>query len=306
MSSIGLSRADSEGSPRKLGVSRIAAFTVAMLALTVTLLLYWDVFRWLWQTWLRNRDYSHGFLVVPFAAFLAKTSMNHVQKESLGRTGIVLGLGCILGALILRSGGIYTGILTLEALSLLPFLIGIAALISGTVTVRALLPAILFLVFMIPLPGFLSGSLSGVLQSIATMVSTFCLQTLGVPAVSTGNIITLSNGTIGVAEACSGIRMLYSFFALTVGTCLLIDRTWIEKLLIALSAVPIAILVNCARIVATGLAYEYLNPQIAGHIFHDLAGWLMMPLGFFLLLLFLGFLDRAVETEATLDTLVTR
>jgi exosortase len=150
---------------------------------------------------------------------------------------------------------------------------------------------------MIPLPSFLTGQLAGVLQAIATQVSTFSLQTLGFPAFAEGNVITLSQGQIGVAEACSGLRMLYSFFALTVGACLMIDRHWIEKIIIAAMAIPIAIAANCVRIIATGIAFEYFSRETAEHLFHDVAGWLMVPLGFMFLMVALAFLDRVLVVD---------
>jgi exosortase len=202
--------------------------------------------------------------------------------------------GLMIAGLALRIFGIYARVMTFEGLSLLPHLMGVLVLIFGTGAIRWGLPAIGFLVFMLPFSDAFAGSLSGLLQSVATLISTFAIQTLGIPASATGNVIHLSNGEIGVAEACSGIRMLYSFFALTVGACLLIDRTLIEKLFISLSAIPIAIAANCLRIIATAVAFEYMDRSIAENFFHDLAGWLMMPLGFLMLLVVLALLERII------------
>jgi exosortase len=199
--------------------------------------------------------------------------------------------------LVMRLVGIYMRLQTLEGVSMIPMALGVITLIFGRQAASWGAPAVLFLLFMVPLPGFLSGQLSGVLQKIATTVSTFAFQTLGIPAFAEGNIINLSNGTIGVAEACSGLRMLYAFFALTVGACMVIDRAWPEKVIIALSAIPIAIIANCIRIIATGLAYEHFEPETAEHIFHDVAGWLMMPVGFTILLGVLGILDRLIVPD---------
>ena len=80
------------------------------------------------------------------------------------------------------------------------------------------MPAVLYLVFMVPLPGFLGRAMSQSLQSIATQSSVFSLQLLGVPAVAQGNVIHLSDQTLGVAEACSGLRMLYAIFPLPLGS----------------------------------------------------------------------------------------
>jgi len=214
-----------------------------------------------------------------------------------GNSGLFLGVLLVAGGLLMRMAGIYMRIQTVEAVSMLPFIVGTLAIVLGRPAIRWSAPAVLFLLFMFPLPPELAGSLSGLLQSIATQFSTFALQTLGVPAYAEGNIISLTSGQIGVAEACSGLRMLYSFFALTVGACMVIDRAWYEKVLIALSAIPIAIFVNCIRIVVTGLAFEHFDPETARHIFHDAAGWLMMPLGFALLMGVLAILDRLIVTE---------
>ena len=282
-------------------------FVWLALALAVLFVLYRSVFAWMSDVWSNDSDYSHGFLVPVFAAYILwsnrkslstirdgeQTAQGIVQANS----GLLIGV-CLIGiGLVMRVAGIYMRIRTLEGVSLIPFVLGMFTILFGGRAARWGAPSVLFLLFMIPLPGSLSGQLSGLLQTVATKVSTFAFQTFGIPAYAQGNVISLSNGEIGVAEACSGLRMLYAFFALTVGACMVIDRTWPEKAVIALSAIPIAIIANCIRIIATGFAYEYLDPETAGHIFHDVAGWLMMPIGFTILLGVLGILDRLIVPD---------
>lgn len=275
-----------------------------VLALAFLAFLYRDVFVWLTGVWTNNADYSHGFLVPVFSAYILwsnRGSLRSIQPaeprgQGKGRSDSGLVLGCVLIGLgiLARVAGIYMRFQTLEGISLIPFVLGIITILFGRHAARWGAPAVFFLLFMIPLPSFLSGQLSGFLQSVATKVCTFSFQILGIPAYAEGNVISLSNGQIGVAEACSGLRMLYAFFALTAGACMVIDRSWQEKAVIALTAIPIAILTNCIRIIATGLAFEYLDPETAGHIFHDVAGWLMMPVGFTILLGALSILDRLI------------
>ncbi len=268
-----------------------------MVGLVTILGLYWPVFVLLFGTWTSNPDYSHGFFVPLFAGYLGWIRRKQLLADferAQENSGLVIGLSLVFVGVFVRLAGIYTRTLSLESLSLLPFLVGICAIVWGRAAIRWVLPSALFLLFMIPLPSFLAGKMSGVLQTVATQVSTFGLQTLGVPAVADGNVISLSDGQIGVAEACSGLRMLYAFFALTIAACMIIDRSPLEKLFIAFSAIPIAIAANCIRILATGLAYEYLDAETAQHIFHDVAGWLMMPLGFIILLGGLAILDRLI------------
>jgi exosortase len=178
----------------------------------------------------------------------------------------------------MRWASIYFHYVLLDAVSLLPCLAGVTLLLGGWRVLRWAWPAILFLVFMIPLPGGLAGLLSHPLQRVATITSTYLLQTIGVPAVAQGNVIWLTSGNIGVVEACSGLRMLILFIAICVGASFLIQRPLWEKGFVICSALGIGVVTNIIRITVTGILYETAGSELAEMVFHDLAGWLMMPL----------------------------
>jgi exosortase len=143
--------------------------------------------------------------------------------------------------------------------------------------------AIAFLVFMFPLPHRLETALSQPLQQVASAASVYTLQTLGWPAFREGNILLVHDYRIGVVEACNGLGMLLSFFAVAAGTAVVCSASWAERIVLFLSSVPIAILANVARIVATSVLYDLAGPRWGELVFHDLAGWLMMPLALGLL-----------------------
>jgi exosortase/archaeosortase family protein len=77
--------------------------------------------------------------------------------------------------------------------------------------------------------------------------------------------------------------MLVIFFALSAAVALIIDRNIWVRLLILASAIPIALISNIARITITGMAYQLASPELAESLFHDWAGWLMMPFGLLML-----------------------
>jgi exosortase len=236
------------------------------------------------QRWLNEVDYNHGFLVPVFSAYLLHARRSLRPKSTqLSRWAMISGVVLILLAGFFRMSSAYFQHALLQPMSLLPCLAGVSLLCGGWSMLRWTWPSILFLGFMIPLPGFLTGQLSHPLQRFATIGSTYVLQTFGLPAVDVGNVIRLTDGEIGVVEACSGLRMMMAFFAITVGASFLIERPLWEKVLIVLSAVIIAVLANIIRITATGLAHEYFGPEAAERVFHNLAGWLMMPLAMLLL-----------------------
>jgi exosortase/archaeosortase family protein len=102
----------------------------------------------------------------------------------------------------------------------------------------------------------------------------------------------LTEGSIGVVEACNGMRMLITFFAITFGASLLMTGSIWEKALILLSAPFIGLAANITRITVTGMAHEWVSADFADKLFHDFAGWLMMPLAVGLLFLELHLLSR--------------
>jgi exosortase len=194
----------------------------------------------------------------------------------------------------LRLAGAYWYVDWLEAVSLLPVLAGAALLLAGWPALRRAGLAIGFLGFMIPLPYRVETALAQPLQRVATSLSTYVLQTIGLPAVAEGNIILINEARIGVVEACNGLGMLLLFFAVAAGVALQVRRSWVERAILVASAAPIAVAANVTRITVTGLLHASAGSRWADAVFHDLAGWLMMPLALGLLWLELQVLSRLV------------
>jgi exosortase len=78
----------------------------------------------------------------------------------------------------------------------------------------------------------------------------------GVPAIREGNIILLPSARLEVAEACSGIRSLFSLLALTIVCGYLLETKIGIRVLQALMAIPISVLANALRIAITGMVVE--------------------------------------------------
>jgi exosortase len=238
------------------------------------------------ERWRTDPQYSHGFLVPLFSAYLLWSRRGHLSKPLRGTW---IGVAITLVGLALRAVGTITFVGWFEAISLLVCLAGVVVTLLGWTGLRWAAPAILFLGFMAPLPYALQTSMSASLQRVATKASTYLLVTAGVPAVSDGNVIVLSNDTrVGVVEACSGLGMLVTFCALSVAVVLLLrsEPIW-AKVIVVLSTVPVAVAVNVIRITVTGFLYDQSQDEWARWVFHDVAGWLMMPLA---VLMFFGLL----------------
>ena len=131
--------------------------------------------------------------------------------------------------------------------------------------------------------GVVAGAFRDFLQRLGTKISVYVIQTLGIPAVAQGNVINLTEGQLGVVEACSGLRMLMLFFAVCLGAAFVLRCPLWKKVVIVVCAVPIAVLSNVARITVTAFLHETVSPELADKVFHDMAGLLMMPLAMLLL-----------------------
>jgi exosortase len=256
----------------------LAALGAALVALGWA---FWPTLAEAAHCWAHDPLYSHGWLVPGFAVLLLWMRRGRLAE------GLVepnwWGAALLAGGIAVRLVGGFYYFVYLDSVSLIPCLAGVFLLLGGWTAWRWAWPALAFLVFMLPLPHRVAVSMAEPLQNFATITSTFTLQTLGFPALAEGNVILLNDVEIGIVEACSGLRMLVIFFALSTGVALLIHRALWEKLVLVASALPIALVVNILRITATGICYDQVGKPWTDAVFHDLAGWLMMPLALVLL-----------------------
>lgn len=283
---------------------------IAWLAVAVVFLwFYWSSIQYLVRQWYAQEDYQHGFFVPIFALFLLWHRRAMIPSAAQGSLWGLLLFG--LWAVI-RWVALYFNYGTLSELSMLPFFAGVAIFVGGWQGLLWSWPAILFLFFMIPLPALVQGLASEQLQNVATRISTYVIQTLGIAAVAQGNVIQLSEKPLEVARACSGLRMMMLFFALCIGAAFISRRPLWEKIVIIASAAPIAVASNVGRIVVTGVVYEIagrwpslIDLEVAGETIHNWAGYAMMPFGLLLLLAETSLLSRLMISPESERRLVT-
>ncbi len=272
---------------------------IALGVLTVALVAaYWDTFSLVYAEW-SNPLYSHGYIVPIFALGLLWVRFQPFRPvPAIERWA---GLGILVLGLSLRLFGVYMTMAPVDRYSFLIAIVGAFMLVGGWHTIRWAGPALGFLFFMFPLPSTLEHNILWRLQTLASVGSTFILQTMGVAAFREGNLIKVPGANLNIADACSGLRMLTIFGALAVAMVFLVERPWWDKFIILLSAVPIALIVNIIRITATGLLYMAVGQdnEFAVKLGHDWAGFFMMPLALGFLWIELQILERlTVPVEA--------
>jgi exosortase len=147
-------------------------------------------------------------------------------------------------------------------------------------------PAFAAMLFFIPVPGTIRQLIAIPLQEQATVITQSSLELLGVPASRSGNLLLINGEQVAVGEACNGMRMVFSLslivYAFTFSVPL---RNSIRVVLLILSPIT-ALIANITRLIPTTLVYGYGSIEDA-EIFHDIAGWIMLPVSMFMLYLFL-------------------
>ena len=261
------------------------AGTVAVLAFV-----YFPLFRYSFCEWLKP-DYSHGFLVPLFSVYLAWTWKAWAPDVLVWPE--VRGLGFIVAAAPVFLLARYTNFATewLQGVSFVLAVLGAVTVFGGVAALRWLYAPVLFLMFMFPLPYRVEHFLGWPLQKIAAVGSEYVLQTLGYPTYRDGVVLHCQDHLLEVQNACNGLSMLLTFLTLSTGMALLVKRPWPDRVGILVAAIPIAILSNVLRISLTGVLYNEGGKELGDKVFHDFAGWMMMPLALGVLWLGLKALD---------------
>lgn len=255
------------------------------------LVLYYPIISYLVYTWSIDDNYSHGYIVPFMSLYLVWERRSELL--SLEVKPNVWGLLLLIFGLFVMMLGHVGAELFLGRFSMLIVIAGIVLFLLGKDYLIALAFPICFLVFMIPLPSVIFNSLAFPLQLLAAKVATNIIYACGIPVLRDGNVIHLANTSLEVAEACSGIRSLITIMTLaTIYAYFMECKRW-KQVVLFLSAIPIAIITNSARVTFTGFLSHYYGDEAAKGFYHTFEGWFMFVVAFALLLVF-GFFLRKI------------
>lgn len=137
---------------------------------------------------------------------------------------------------------------------------------------------------MVPIPSEVYTLLTSPLQRFTTASSAQILNLFHIPVLREGNLIHLPNYSMQVVVACSGLRSLIAIVALALLMGYLLFRSNIERALLLLLSIPVAVLGNILRITITGFMVYQVSPSMAEGFSHTVAGISTFCLSFFLLL----------------------
>lgn len=257
-------------------------------------ILYFNILKDLVKDWWIDPNYSHGFLIPLVTGYLVwerREDLRRLEVKPCNWGILVL----LFGILTLFIGTIGAELFTTRC-SLIMVTAGLIIFMLGVGYFKLLFFPLAFLVFMIPLPYLIYDSVAFPLKLFAARVATFFLQLIEVPILREGNLITLPNTTLEVADACSGIRSLMSLIVLGIVYAYFIHRAFWKRVVLVAASVPVAICANASRLVITGILAHYGNPDLAQGFFHTFSGWVLFVIAF-LMLFGIGMVLGSVSRE---------
>jgi exosortase len=235
--------------------------------------LYLTILHRLVDEWWTDPNFSHGFFVPPFAAFLIWKNRDRLRTVTVRPS--FSGLAVVALGLVVLVLGVLGAELFLSRSSLLVVLAGLVIYFKGWKYFRVIFFPWLFLFLMVPPPTLIMNHITIPLQFVASDLATWFLRIAGVPVLQNGNIIQLPNMALDVVEACSGIRSLISLGVMAIIYGYLLESSNTVRVLLALAAIPIAVLANGLRIMGTGVTGLYWEPSKAQGFFHEFSGWVI-------------------------------
>ena len=283
-----------ESGPLAQVPGKVAVWLPWLILLGLILALYSHVFVELADDWWSNPNSSHGLLVPPLTGYIAwkRRNLTLATRAALDLRGLFWIAG---GCLLLLTGKLGAEYF-LTRISFVIILTGLVYTFWGKQRLRTLAFPLLLLATMVPLPVIVFNSLAQPLQLFASHASTWIAQSLGTSVYQDGNVIQLASTTLGVEEACSGLRSLAALtvMALLVGF-LQCTRPVTRVILVAMS-LPIAVLVNVIRVSGTAIMADH-NPELAMGFYHTFSGWVVFLLGIFFVLGASRFLHAVLDRK---------
>lgn len=247
--------------------------------------MYVKTFAALLSTWKDNEDYSHGFFIIPIAAYLVWKKRGAIAMAASHKTAIGW---VLLGAWALcYAAGVIGNIVTLTNISFVLLPIAATAVVLGAASARYVVVPSIFMLFMFPVPSEIYTRVTNPLLLLSTTASFHILSFLGLPVLQEGNLLTLPGYTMEVVRACSGIRSLVTIMALAYLMAALMLKGVFQGVLLLAASIPTAIFGNILRITSTAVLAYHVSPRAAEGFSHTLAGLATFVLSFVILSCFM-------------------
>ncbi len=247
--------------------TRQLLFGLPFVALFI--LLFWPTFTWLAERFdTHDSFYSHGWLVPVASGWLVW--LRRTQLQACRVRSSFWGFFLLIPALLLHLPAIWWRLHFVSGFAMLATLYGLVWTVWGWNVFWTVRFAMLFLLFMIPLPGVLLIAISFKMKLMAATLATHVIRFVGIPAQQAGSMIQVPGVSVIVDDTCSGLRSLISLIALSTFWIALMPvsaKRW-QKVTMVAASIPIALAANMIRIIILVLLSAIYGPSIAESFIH--------------------------------------
>ena len=224
--------------------------------------------------------HSHGPIMLAVAMWLLITRWREFKGAAGPATGAmlawpVLGIGSIFFVL-----GRALGIIYFEVFAFIPMMVGMVLLSGGTPLLSKLKFPLFFLIFMVPIPGFLLDPFSQFIKLHISTAVTNILWYFGYPISHTGVVINIGPYQLLVADACAGMRTLFMLEAMGI-FYLNVARhsSALRNVTLGLLIVPISFTSNMIRVIFLALLTYHFGDEVGQGFLHGFAGAVLFLVG---------------------------
>lgn len=253
-------------------VTAILLWVSLAISLGIVLFVFRDALAYMLSDWARE-EYSHGYMIPVVASFLIYQRLN--QMPAMSQRGSWWGPALLALALAIFVLGELSAIYTLIQYGFLTAVFALVVSTFGTRGFRHIWVALIYLIFMIPLPNFIYFNLSSQLQLLSSQIGVAFIRLFDISVFLEGNVIDLGVMQLQVVEACSGLRYLFPLMSFGFLIGVIYRAPFWQRALIFLSTIPITVMMNSLRIGFIGVTVDRWGIHMAEGFLHDFEGWIV-------------------------------
>lgn len=242
---------------------------------------YYDLWHGLW----RSDDQGQGPIVLAIAAFLMAKKLLSPERAPSSMQGVGFGATLFALGLLVYVLGRSQEILLFEVGAQVPVLAGLILMLYGTAVLRQLWFPLLFLFFMVPLPGAVVDALTMPMKILVSWTVENLLHVLDYPVARNGVMLQVGQYKLLVADACAGLHTLFMLESLGLLYLHLVRReSWFRNIALAVLIVPIALAANVIRVASLALLTYYFGDEVGQGFMHEFAGLVLFASAFIIIL----------------------
>jgi exosortase len=220
--------------------------------------------------WWNVSDYSHGLICAPLAVAIAVARRRELAETPRAPSAVGL-VGVVFGLILLALGTLGVELFLTRA-SLMLFAASSVVFLFGWRPLRVLAFPFALLALSIPIPSIVMTRVTLPLQFLASATAETALNAFHIPVLREGNVLVLTNATLQVAEACSGVRSMMSLVVIGLIVARYLEHRAVARVAIVAAAVPVTVAVNALRVSATAVATQYYGISVASGTPHEAFG----------------------------------